>query len=145
MTSKVLNLHGDLPPETLELIHSARSWGEKELEPLIPKHWEEASFPPHILSSFRRHCPNLLGYTLPKKYGGAGYDLLSACHISKTLASIDASFVTVLLVQYGLCAESILLCGSEDQKNRLLPSLARLETMGCFCLTGTFQSHCQGK
>jgi acyl-CoA oxidase len=135
MTSRVLNLHGDLPQETLALIQKAKSWGEQELEPLIPKHWEEATFPPHILESFQRHCPQLLGYTLPKKYGGAGYDLLTACHISKTLASIDASFTTALLVQYGLCAESILLCGSEEQKHRFLPTLARLEHMGCFCLT----------
>jgi acyl-CoA oxidase len=135
MTSRVLDLHGDLPPDVLSLINSAKSWGEQELEPLIAKHWEEATFPPHILSSFRTHCPQLLGYTLPRKYGGAGYDLLTACHISKTLASIDASFTTALLVQYGLCAESILLCGTEQQKNRFLPALARLEHMGCFCLT----------
>ena len=60
---------------------------------------------------------------------------MTACHISRTLASIDASFVTALLAQYGLCCESILLCGNEEQKVRLPPSLARLKTTGCFCLT----------
>lgn len=135
MTSKVLNLEADLPRETVRLIESARSWGESELEPLIAKHWEEGTFPPGILASFQRSCPHLLGYTIPKKYGGAGYDLLTACHISRTLASIDASFTTALLVQYGLCCESILLCGKEEQKRRILPSLAKLEKTGCFCLT----------
>jgi len=61
--------------------------------------------------------------------------MMTVSHISRALASIDASFTTTLLVQYGLCAESILLCGNEDQKSRLVPSLARLESMGCFCLT----------
>ncbi len=135
MTSKVLHLEADLPQETIQLIQNARAWGEKELEPLIATHWEEGSFPSGILSSFQRHCPQLLGYPIPTKYGGKGYNVLTACHISRTLASIDASFTTALLVQYGLCCESILLCGTEEQKQRLLPSLSRLETTGCFCLT----------
>ena len=111
-------------------LHSARSWGEQHLEPVIPKHYDAATFPPHILESFRTHCPHLLGYTLPQAYSGAGhYDLLTASHISMALAGIDASFTTTLLVQYGLCAESILLCGNEEQKRRLLPSLAQLKFM----------------
>lgn len=135
MTSNVLNLEGDLPQETIQKLQRARSWAERELEPLIAQHWEEGTFPPGILESFQRHCPQLLGYPIPQKYGGKGYDVLTACHISRTLASIDASFTTALLVQYGLCAESILLCGTEEQKQRLLPSLSRLDKIGCFCLT----------
>lgn len=135
MTSKVLDLENNLSATTAKLLCSARSWGRRELEPLIAKYWEDGNFPPDILKSFQRHCPELLGYTLPKQYGGAGYDLMLSCHITRTLASIDASFVTALLVQYGLCCESILLCGNEEQKLRLLPSLARLQATGCFCLT----------
>lgn len=135
MASTVLNLEGDLPLETTQLVRSARSWGERELEPLIAKHWEDGTFPPNILESFQRNCPQLLGYPIPQKYGGAGYNLLTACHISRALASIDASFTTALLVQYGLCCESILLCGTEEQKQKLVPSLSRLQITGCFCLT----------
>lgn len=133
--SKLLNLERNLDLETKALVEQARSWGSQNLEPLIPKYWDTANFPPNIISSFRENCPNLLGYTLPKKYGGQGYSLLTSSHISRSLASIDASFTTTLLVQYGLCAESILLCGTEEQKYRLIPSLASLENMGCFCLT----------
>jgi alkylation response protein AidB-like acyl-CoA dehydrogenase len=73
----------------------------------------------------------LLGFTLPQAYSGAAghYDLLTVSHITMALAGIDASFTTTLLVQYGLCAESILLCGNEEQKRRLLPSLAQLKFM----------------
>ena len=134
-SNNILNLQDDLPPTTIRLINKAKSWGESELEPLIAKHWEDGTFPPSILNSFQRHCSELLGFTLPTKYGGTGYDLMTACHIARTLASIDASFTTALLVQYGLCCESILLCGTESQKLRLLPSLAQLHQNGCFCLT----------
>jgi acyl-CoA oxidase len=51
------------------------------------------------------------------------------------LASIDGSFTTTILVQYGLAAESIMLCGNEDQKQRFLPDLASWDRIGCFCLT----------
>lgn len=132
---KVFDLEHNLDAQTKDQVTLVRSWGSQHLEPLIPSYWDKAEFPPTILSSFRENCPSLLGYTLPQQYGGQGYDLVTASHISRALASVDASFTTTLLVQYGLCAESILLCGDEDQKRRLIPSLARLENMGCFCLT----------
>jgi alkylation response protein AidB-like acyl-CoA dehydrogenase len=135
MTSKVLNLEGNLPCHTVKLIQTAKSWGQRELEPLVAKNWEQGILPPGILKNFQQQCPDLLGYPLPKEYGGKGYDLMSVCHISRTLASIDASFTTALLVQYGLCCESILLCGNEQQKTRFLPSLSTLDKIGCFCLT----------
>ncbi len=135
MTSKVLNLEGNLPRHTVKLIQTAKSWGQRELEPLVAKNWEQGTLPPGILENFQQQCPDLLGYPLPEKYGGKGYDLMSVCHISRTLASIDASFTTALLVQYGLCCESILLCGYEQQKMRFLPSLSTLNKIGCFCLT----------
>eukprot|EP00980_Cylindrotheca_fusiformis_P025343 scaffold13478_cov132-Cylindrotheca_fusiformis.AAC.36 len=133
--SKLLDLEHNIDPETKALLAQAKTWGAQNLEPLIPKNWDMATFPSTIISSFREKCPNLLGYTLPKKYGGQGYGLLTASHISRSLASVDASFTTTLLVQYGLCAESILLCGTEEQRCRLIPSLANLQNMGCFCLT----------
>ena len=131
----LLHLQGNLSPETLRLLDEIKAWGKQELEPYIAEHWEKATFPPHVWDSFRQHFPHLLGYALPQQYGGQGLDLPTACQVSMTLASIDASFATTLLVQYGLCAESILLCGTEEQKQRLLPPLAKLRTRGCFCLT----------
>lgn len=135
-TSSVLNLHGNLPSATLKLIRDAQEWGRAELEPHIAVHWEQGTFPTQVWDSFKVHCPRLLGYNLPREYGGQGYDKVTQGHITKTLASIDASFTTSLLVHLSLCAESIWLCGaSEAQKQRFLPSLARHETLGCFCLT----------
>jgi glutaryl-CoA dehydrogenase len=133
--SSILNLHSNLPSDTLSLLRSIEDWGRQELEPYIAEHWDKATFPPHLLNSFRQHLPHLLGYNLPRQYGGAGMDRLRTSQVSMTLAKIDASFTTTLLVQYGLCAESILLCGTAEQRTRLLPAVARLDQMGCFCLT----------
>lgn len=134
-TRRILNLQANIPKETRKLLVDIQSWGVQHVEPYIARHWEDGTFPSHLLPSFQSHFPQLLGYTLPLEYGGKGYDLLTSCQISMTLAGVDASFTTTLLVQYGLAAESILLCGTEAQKQRLLPSLANLSKIGCFCLT----------
>jgi len=114
---------------------SAYSWAKQELEPIIADYWEAGSFPPNAISSFRRNCSHLLGFTFPKCYGGQVDNLLTSCLITMAISAVDASFATTLLVQFGLCAESIILCGTEHQKQKFLSKLRELEHMGCFCLT----------
>jgi alkylation response protein AidB-like acyl-CoA dehydrogenase len=143
--NNLINLQGNLPNSTQRLLQQIKLWGSTELEPSVPQYWEKGDFPTHALESFRQQLSFLCGYTIPSTYRNNNdddnnktmieYDLLTTCLISMTIASIDASFVTTLLVQYGLCCESIVLCGTPEQKHRLLPSLSSLHTMGCFCLT----------
>lgn len=135
MIPNVLDLHGDKQTQTKILIDKVKFWADKYVQPHIAKHWEAASFPPTILQSFRQKCPELLGLSIPKKYGGAGLDLLTSYILVATLASVDSSVATTIMVQYGLCAESILLCGTEQQRRFFLPNLSQLTWMGCFCLT----------
>jgi glutaryl-CoA dehydrogenase len=135
--NNLIDLHSNLPRSTQSLLAKIREWGRSELEPVVGEYWEKGEFPTHALQSFRDRLPSLLGYTVPSRYRSnpEEYDLLTACLVSMTIASLDASFVTALLVQYGLCCESIVLCGTEEQKRRLLPSLSSLGRTGCFCLT----------
>ena len=115
--------------------NSTKGWAKKNIEPYIAKHWEAGTLPDHFITNFQRDCPHLLGFSLPQEYGGQGYDTLTVHLIAHALASVDGSFTTALLVQYGLCADSIVLCGNEAQKRRFLPDLSRLTKIGCFCLT----------
>jgi alkylation response protein AidB-like acyl-CoA dehydrogenase len=133
--TNLLDLQSNLPRSLRTLLERIRSWGATEVEPHIARHWEDGTMPSHLIPSFQKCLPDLLGYPIPTEYGGQGYDLMTACQISITLAKIDASFTTTILVQYGLAAESILICGNESQKRRLLPGLCSLNQMGCFCLT----------
>lgn len=136
MTSRIIDLEENLPNSSISLVRSARCWAERKLEPVVTRHWEEGTFPSDTFLSFRENCPHLLGFNLPKEYNGGEheYDLMEQCHIYRTFASVDASFATALLLQYGSC-KSILLCGTEEQKRRFLPPLAQLHDTACFCLT----------
>mmetsp|Transcript_41153 Transcript_41153/g.98547 ORF Transcript_41153/g.98547 Transcript_41153/m.98547 type:complete len:427 (+) Transcript_41153:140-1420(+) len=135
MVDVLLDVQANLPPDLRSVLKRLKSFGTQQIEPYIARHWEDGTWPSHFVPSFKNQFPDLLGYTLPTTYGGKGFDLQTSCQISMTLASIDGSFTTTVLVQYGLAAESILICGNEQQKHKFLPSLATFDQLGCFCLT----------
>jgi glutaryl-CoA dehydrogenase len=68
-------------------------------------------------------------------YGCAGGSNLFACYAAMEIARIDCSFATFYGVHSGLAMGSIYLCGSEEQKNKWLPPMARMEKIGSFGLT----------
>jgi glutaryl-CoA dehydrogenase len=68
-------------------------------------------------------------------YGCAGGSNLLACYLAMEIARIDCSFATFFGVHSGLAMGSIFLCGSEEQKKKWLPPMARLEKIGSFGLT----------
>jgi glutaryl-CoA dehydrogenase len=68
-------------------------------------------------------------------YGCPPMDPMSAGLINMELHRGDGSMGTFLAVQAGLAMQSIAKCGSEEQKQRWLPPMARLEKIGAFALT----------
>ncbi|MFQ5895632.1 MAG: acyl-CoA dehydrogenase family protein, partial [Nitrospinota bacterium] len=75
------------------------------------------------------------GLTIPQEYGGGGEGALSLAAVMEEMARADASFALTLAAHLGLCAAQILLAGSEEQKARYLPLLARAEELGAWALT----------
>src|SRR5262249_35297879 len=68
-------------------------------------------------------------------YGCAGRSNVVAGFVSMELATVDPSMATFLGVHSGLAMGTIYLCGSEEQKRRWLPAMARFERIGSFGLT----------
>ena len=68
-------------------------------------------------------------------YGCPGGGNLLDGMIAMELARVDPSIATFFGVHSGLAMGSIFLCGSEEQKQRWLPEMARLEKIGAFGLT----------
>src|SRR5262249_55706978 len=123
---------GLLPEEDRQLLGQVRMFMEERVAPIINRYWTRAEFPFEILPAFRDL--NIAG--LPYQgYGCRGKSTLLDGFVSMELARVDPSIATFSGVHGGLAMGSIYLCGSEEQKQRWLPPMARMEAIGAFGLT----------
>src|ERR1700739_789501 len=115
-----------------QTVLKVRAFMETSVAPVINEFWAKDSFPFDLVPGFRDLQISGAGYD---GYGCAGGSNLLACYIAMEIARIDASFATFFGVHSGLAMGSIFLCGSEEQKKKWLPPMARLEKIGSFGLT----------
>ncbi|KAH9625455.1 hypothetical protein KSS87_007564 [Heliosperma pusillum] len=105
---------------------------EKEVAPIMAEYWEKAEFPFQIIPKLG--ALRVAGGTI-KGYGCPGLSVTANAIATAELARVDASCSTFILVHSSLAMLTIALCGSEEQKQKYLPSLAELKTVGCWGLT----------
>jgi glutaryl-CoA dehydrogenase len=115
-----------------ELLARVREFMEKSVQPIINDYWIRAEFPHELVPAMARLGIAGLGYEGYECPGGGS--LLSGM-VAMEIARVDASMQTFLGVHSGLAMGSIYLCGSEEQKQRWLPAMARMEKIGAFGLT----------
>ena len=121
-----------LDPAGRQLLHRVREFMEKEIEPVINRFWTREEFPHELIPAIAQLGLAGLAYT---GYGcGGGGNLLDGM-VAMELARVDSSIATFLGVHSGLAMGSIYLCGSDEQKQRWLPAMARMEKIGAFGLT----------
>jgi glutaryl-CoA dehydrogenase len=77
----------------------------------------------------------MLGSTLPEQYGGAGLNHVCYGLIAREIERVDSGYRSAMSVQSSLVMYPIFSYGSEQQREKYLPRLARGETIGCFGLT----------
>ena len=124
----------DLYTDEHKLIRdTARQWVKKEMSPIIDEHYENATFPTHLLQGLGEI--GAFGPYIPEQYGGAGLDQISYGLIMQELERCDSGLRSTASVQSSLVMYPIWKYGSEEQKMKFLPKLATGEMMGCFGLT----------
>ncbi|KAK8685288.1 hypothetical protein V6N13_041293 [Hibiscus sabdariffa] len=124
---------GDLlRPEEQDVLKKVRECMEKEVAPIMAEYWEKAEFPFQIVPKLG--ALRVAGGTI-KGYGCPGLSLTASCIAISEVARVDASCSTFILVHSSLAMLTIALCGSEEQKQKYLPSLAQLKTIACWALT----------
>ena len=114
------------------VLAQVREFMEKEVEPVINRYWTREEFPQELLPGLAGLGIAGLPYT---GYGCPGGGNLLDGMISMELGRVDSSIATFFGVHSGLAMGSIYLCGSEEQKQRWLPAMARMEKIGAFGLT----------
>jgi glutaryl-CoA dehydrogenase len=115
-----------------EVVLRVREFMEKSVQPIINDYWIRAEFPHELVPAIARLGIAGIGY---EGYGCPGGGGLLSGMLAMEIARVDASIQTFLGVHSGLAMGSIYLCGSEEQKQRWLPAMARMEKIGAFGLT----------
>src|ERR1700693_3690221 len=123
-----------LPSDALAVVKQVRTFMETKVAPIITKYWIEDAFPFELLPGIKEL--NIGGVGL-EGYGCRGGGGLLAGLVAMEMGRIDASISTFFGVHSGLAMSSIYYGGSEEQKQKWLPPMARLWRVGCFGLTET--------
>jgi glutaryl-CoA dehydrogenase len=108
--------------------------------------YAQGSLAPRVMDAFRREFTDpaifkemgelgLLGATIPAEYGGGGLNYVSYGVIAREVERVDSGYRSMMSVQSSLVMLPIHRFGTEMQKRKYLPGLARGESIGCFGLT----------
>jgi glutaryl-CoA dehydrogenase len=125
-------LREQLTEQQLEMLRRVRLFVDDEVLPVIGGYWERAEMPWPLIRRLAEL--GIVGEDI-HGYGCPGLDPIALGLIHMELNRGDGSLGTLLGVQAGLAMKSIAMLGSEEQKQRWLPEMARLEKLGAFALT----------
>ena len=122
-----------LTEEQRQVRDTLREFAQRELAPNAAAWDREHRFPREALRALG--ALGALGVVVPEARGGAGLDYVSLALAIEEIAAGDGATSTIVSVQNSVVCGPIAAFGSERQQAKDLPSLARGETLGCFCLT----------
>jgi glutaryl-CoA dehydrogenase len=128
-----LLLDAQLTDEEKMIRDAARDYAQGQLAPRILEAFRREHTDPGIFKEMG--AVGLLGPTIPVTYGGGGMNYVSYGLIAREVERIDSGFRSMMSVQSSLVMLPIFQFGTEEQKQKYLPPLARGETIGCFGLT----------
>ncbi len=121
-----------LEGEDRELLSRVRAFMTREVEPVINDYWTRAEFPHELVPGIAELGIAGLAYDGP---GCPARGALVDGLVAMELARVDPSIGTFMGVHGGLAMGSIQVGGSDEQRERWLPAMARMELIGAFGLT----------
>jgi glutaryl-CoA dehydrogenase len=121
-----------LNDEEREIRDKVRAFADREVIPIINDYWDKAQFPFELIPKVADL--GIAGTTI-QGYGCPGMSHVASVLVAIEMARGDGSFNTFFGVHSGLAMGTIAILGSEEQKERWLPSMARIEKIGAWGLT----------
>ena len=128
-----LDMKSRLSEEETMVWDAARSYAREKLLPRVVSAYAEERFDREIMTEMG--ALGFLGPTLPEEYGGAGVNHVAYGLIAREIEAIDSGYRSAMSVQSSLVMYPIYAFGSEAQKRKYLPGMAKGEIIGCFGLT----------
>ncbi len=123
----------ELTPEQREIQALACDVARAEIDPYAAEWDREHRFPAELYPKLAEL--GLMGVCVPEEYGGAGADYVSYILVLEELSRADAGVGVTVGVHTSAVALPILRFGTEEQRARFVPALARGESIGAFALT----------
>src|SRR5579884_2242733 len=111
---------------------SVRQFARERIAPFVREMDEKALFRRDLLDEFFRL--GWMGIEIPESYGGSGESLFSCVLAIEELAAVDPAAAVIVDVQNTLVNNAILRWGTEEQRKRYLPRLAK-DTIGSYALS----------
>jgi glutaryl-CoA dehydrogenase len=128
-----LLLDQQLTAEERMVRDAARAYAQDKLMPRVLEAFRHEKTDPAIFREMGEL--GLMGPTIPAEYGGAGLNYVSYGLIAREIERVDSGFRSMMSVQSSLVMLPIYEFGTEDQRKKYLPKLAKGEWIGCFGLT----------
>jgi glutaryl-CoA dehydrogenase len=128
-----LDLESELTEEERMVRDTARGYAQDNLFPKVIEAWREEKVDRAVLNEMGEL--GLLGPTIPEEYGGAGLGYVAYGLIAREIERVDSGYRSTLSVQSSLVMHPINAYGTEAQRKKYLPKLAKGEIVGCFGLT----------
>lgn len=116
-----------------EIRYQASRFADEEVEPQAAELDQEDRVPFGTLEKLSEM--GFMGLCVPEEYGGAGSDFVSYALMLEEMSRADAGLGATLAVHTSAGTLPILIYGTEEQRSRWVPPLARGEKIGCFALT----------
>lgn len=110
-----------------------RDFAQNEVKPLAQEIDEEDRFPRETFDKLAKY--GFMGITAPREYGGQGCDELTYVLCLEEIAKVCGTTAVALSAHTSLCIDPIMTFGTEEQKKKYIPKLAKGEWLGAFGLT----------
>jgi glutaryl-CoA dehydrogenase len=128
-----LQLEGQLTEEERMVRDAARGFAQGVLQPRVIDAFRDEIAAPELFPLMGE--AGLLGVTAPEAFGGAGASYVAYGLVAREIERVDSGYRSMASVQSSLVMYPIEAYGSDEQKAKYLPGLARGELIGCFGLT----------
>jgi glutaryl-CoA dehydrogenase len=128
-----LDLESQLTDEERMIRDAARGFAQGELEPRVTEAYRDELAAPELFPLMGE--AGLLGVTIPEEFGGAGAGYVAYGLVAREIERVDSGYRSMASVQSSLVMYPIHAYGSDEQRAKYLPGLARGELIGCFGLT----------
>jgi glutaryl-CoA dehydrogenase len=121
-----------LPAGDQQVLMRLREWLHREIKPIANAYWAKAEFPRHVIPLMAGL--GIVGMAYEREGHTRASRLLSG-FVTLELSRVDTSMATFYGVHSGLAMGSISLLGSDEQRERWMPDMFALRTIGAFALT----------